>query len=1389
MTILSAFIPIDRRLALAEGRDLPNRTSGAALFADISGFTALTARLSEKLGPHRAAEEITHQLNQVYSGLIQKLHNYGGAVISFSGDGILCWFDRALLGQPAARAAACALAMQRFMQALPPAPESGGQRLYLKVGLSAGAARRFVVGDPQIQLIETLAGSAVDQLAQAQRLIQRDEIMAGAPFLRQLDGVELGETRKTAAGQPHTVLRDLLTAVPHSPWPKLPDLPDERTRPWLLRPIVDRLRHGQGEFLSELRPAAPIFVRFTGIDYDEDEAAGEKLDGYIRWAQRTLAHYDGHLLQINMGDKGSYFYAVLGAPAAHEDDPARAVAAALALRETPTKFAFLKQVQIGLNLGQIHAGAYGGATRHTYGVIGQAVNVAARLMEYAEPGQLLITSALFDEAIERAALTALGPVQLHGQPEPYPLFSLDAARSAPTAERLKERLLAPLVGRQPERRQIEERLAQLRQGRGGNLLIEGEAGIGKSRLAAELIRMAEAEEILILQGSGEAIEQNSAYHAWRPIFQTLFDLTGVEETAVMRSQVLAALQDQPRLLPRAPLLNVVLPLNLPDNELTGQMQGELRAASVRDLLHSVLVKWCHERIDNGRALLLLMEDAHWLDSASWALLEQIRRTLTQLLIAVVTRPVDETTTGMETYRQLAAAANSVHLHLAPLSGEEGLQLAAQRLGVRQLPPEAADFIRQRAEGHPFFCEEIAYALRDTGLIAIEDENCRLLVAPQELQTLNFPNTIQGVITSRIDQLPPAQQLTLKVASVIGRVFTYRALYDVHPLAEDRDHLPAYLTDLARLDITPLDRPEPELAYIFKHIITQEVAYGLLLFAQRQQLHRAVAEWWEARFADNLAPYYSVLAHHWSKAEAWPQTVAYLEKAGERALRSSSYKEAIDFFKRALELAPAARPSPRPSPRPLPGKEPDDHQARWRWKLGEAYYGWGQYADSRTQLDAAAAAYGSPLPGGGWRLAVGMVGQVARQLAHRALPQLFLGRAQEAERERLLETAQIYNWVSRLAYLANEQGLGLYIALRMVNMTERAGPSPELVEAYGVMTVLTSLFRQPKLAEMYYQRALATDKLVGNRASRARMLLSCGLYHIETGQWATAQANISETVALFDQLGDKRQWGDATAMLASIYRYQGDFAQASKLASEVSGPRSGLLYHQMLGQIWRGHYLALQGELATAAALFQETLDLLAENPDEQMEMSGWAFLAWAQWRLGNEAAAEAAADKASAIMFASSAGATFGFPAYVAAAEVYLGLWEQRPSAADNQLSAADSWREKAGKICAALRFVPPIGQLNGWRCQAQYDWLDGKRKKALKGWERSLATAQRMGLPYEAARAEYELGRHLAEMGGDGRDHLQSARACLQSARDQFAQLGAAYDREQAERLLTVGE
>ena len=290
METLSVYIPMDRRQAMRRGESLPDRSTGAAVMADVSGFTPLTEALARESGPQRGAEEITRYLNQVYDALITEVHRYQGSVIGFSGDAITCWFD----GDDGLRAATCAVQLQRAMDQFGriTVPSGPAVTLAMKAAVAIGPVRRFVVGDPNVQLIDVLAGATLDRLAAAEQQVHKGEVVLSAETAARLQQrAVIAEWRTDAAGGQFAVLQRLTSPAAPQPWPEFVSNPDleQQVKHWLLAAVYARESSGQGAFLAELRPAVALFVHFGGIDYDGDATAGQKLDDYVRWVQAVLS--------------------------------------------------------------------------------------------------------------------------------------------------------------------------------------------------------------------------------------------------------------------------------------------------------------------------------------------------------------------------------------------------------------------------------------------------------------------------------------------------------------------------------------------------------------------------------------------------------------------------------------------------------------------------------------------------------------------------------------------------------------------------------------------------------------------------------------------------------------------------------------------------------------------------------------------------------------------------------------------------------------------------------------------------------------------------------------------------------------------------------------------
>jgi tetratricopeptide (TPR) repeat protein len=855
--------------------------------------------------------------------------------------------------------------------------------------------------------------------------------------------------------------------------------------------------------------------------------------------------------------------------------------------------------------------------------------------------------------------------------------------------------------------------------------------------------------LTVLRGAGDAVEKAAAYHAWRAVFGQLLRLDTLSDPAARRAQVLAQLDGDPGLVRLAPLLNDVLPLDLPDNALTEPMSGEVRAGNIRDLLLRLVQVRARQM-----PLLLVIEDAQWLDSASWALVQavsaRLREEVWPVLLALVTRPPPDPLPPA--YRDLRQAPGVEWLHLDGLPPTDTLALVCQRLGVAALPNEVSLLILDRAEGNPFFSEELAYALRDTGVIRIADGVCTLAPGVGDLETQAVPDTIQGVITSRIDHLPPSPQLTLKVASVIGRLFAYDTLEAIHPIAAARRHLPADLALLDGLDLTQLSSPAPDLTYIFKHVITQEVTYNLMLFAQRRELHRAVAEWYERAYAEDITPFYPLLVHHWSKAEEPGKTLDYLEKAAEQALRSYANQEAQDFLTEALRLAEAGE-----------GAHADRlRRARWERRLGEAYYGLGRTTMARTHFERALRLLDWPLPsrlaGGGGGTGSPLPPEGPRGHSH------FDHHAPAV----CSEAARAYERLAQIHYLEHELRPSLYAAARTRNLVEDAGPSPGLARGLANGCLAAAIVGRHAAAGRTSRAALALAEEQGQLSTLAYVCEMTGIAAAGLGQWGAARRRLNRAAEIADQLGDRRRWEESVANLAHVDYFQGHFALSAKLRADVlaSATRRGVVEGQLWGLVGRLPIGLILDQLDRTALARVEAL--LAAPLGRADRLGAGGALALARLRQEAFPAACRAADTALGLINERPPLTYSSLHALAGVAEVYLALAEGGGYGTPGERV---SLLDRAAQACAALHAfarVFPIGAPQAWLRRGLAHWLNDRPAAARAAWQRSLATAERLAMPYEQGLAHYELGRHLA-----GPDRLLH----LTQAADLFTRLGAAYD------------
>ena len=599
--------------------------------------------------------------------------------------------------------------------------------------------------------------------------------------------------------------------------------------------------------------------------------------------------YEGTINQF-LGDG---FMALFGAPIAREDHARRAVMAAVeiqrGLREKAADLARLSKeglaVRMGLNTGLVIVGAIGDDLRMDYTAVGDTTNVAARLQQSASPGQIVTSDTTHRLVTGYCTTRPLGEFALKGKSDAiiaWEVISVDEARTRIEVE--AERGLTPFVGREHELEILSSCFAQAREGHGQIVFLVGEAGLGKSRLVLEF-RLRIGTQATWIEGHAMSFGRSMAFHPLIDFLRRNFRIEEDDpEAAIIEKIEASVLRLGEEMRSILPYLRYLLAVD-PGDPAVKTMDPQLRRGEIFDSLRRLML-----RAAEVQPQVLVFEDLHWMDQATEGFLTFLADSIaaSRVLCLFTYRPGYAYPFGDRSYHTRIA--------LPTLSGEDTMQMAQAMLATEHLPAELETLIHQKAEGNPFFVEEVVKSLRDVGAIRRHGDRYELT---KPLDEIVVPDTIQDVLMARIDRLEEAPKRTLQLASVIGREFTRRLL---DRLADIRERTEAYLQELKAIELIYEKTLFPELAYMFKHALTQDVAYHSLLEQRRKELHRLIGLAIEELYADRLAEHYEVLGYHFAKGEEWAKALEYLCKAAEKATGAFATREAVALYDEALEAA-------------------------------------------------------------------------------------------------------------------------------------------------------------------------------------------------------------------------------------------------------------------------------------------------------------------------------------------------------------------------------------------------------------------------------------------------------------------------------------------------------
>jgi len=960
--------------------------------------------------------------------------------------------------------------------------------------------------------------------------------------------------------------------------------------------LAEKILHSRSAVEGERKQVSVLFADCAGFTamaarLDPEDLHGI-MDGCFAAIMEAVHRYEGTVNQFT----GDGVMALFGAPIAHEDHAVRAVAAALAIQSAIEEYAAtLKEsrgldfaLRIGLNTGPVVVGRIGDDLRMDYTAQGETVNLAARLQTSAQPGTVLISEATAALVSGYFVVGEPAAFTLKGVDQPVRAFPVVAQRRRRARfEVAVDRGLTPLVGRARELDRLLETVARARTGRGHVISIAGEAGVGKSRLVYELRRRLADESVLCLEGHCLPHGQALPFHLVAQFLQVNF---GLEEADTPAAQAEKVAQGVARLDPAlawtVPYLRHVL--GLPADEL--EHEGLDQVQRKRRLIDAV--KTLTLRGAQHRPLVLFAEDLQWVDRHS----EEYCRALVDSAAA---HPL----VLVFTYRPGYAAPwqdRSFHERIAleALSEDETAEMVKALLGVSELSPAVRDLVVTRAEGNPFFIEELTRYLRE-----------RALHEGAAAGDARIPATVHDLLTARIDRLPESLKRTLQHAAVLGRDFPLALLERVAPPTTD---VKSDVAELVRLELLRETDIFPDLRLSFNHQLVRQVAYDGLLLKARAELHARAGAALEALSPGRVDELVQELADHYARSSDRGKALHYLERAADRAAALFAYDEAGEFYRRALDLVPPAEALVR---------------ARLLGKRGDAAYARGALAEAREIWIGALAVVDDACER---RLAADLHRRMAVACwdagdPDEALAHLERGLASLENDSANLEAARLYQELGRIHFRRGDHATATGWAKRALALGAQLHAADVVSHAYNTWGVALARAGDIEEGAGFVARSLETalEHQLGAVACRAYTNLAVMYATIDHGR---SLEYCREGLALAQRIGDHLQQAWLYCTLAGGHcTLAGDYdegVRAAEAAVEID-ERLGQRNHLPIPLIILAQVYQCRGDYEPSAHYYKRALDVAQTVGEPQLLFPCYEGLATLAIERGDEAEAEA----------------------------------------------------------------------------------------------------------------------------------------------------------------------
>ena len=956
-----------------------------------------------------------------------------------------------------------------------------------------------------------------------------------------------------------------------------------------------------------------LTVVSAGLVTDEEAAdvatRGDQVQRLFRVVAQIAQRYGGHVERV-VGDD---ILALFGRDRVHEDDAERGVRVALEVLQQMAQNAL--SVRIGVNTGMAYCRREGQAD---VTVMGGVVNLAARLRNRAPQGKVLVGRNTY---LATRGLCDYAPITLHLPGATAGVLAYQVVRQHPHAAKTRgiEGLSAELVGRDPEMACLQAALAKTLAGEGQVVAISGEAGVGKSRLVAELKQMARAQAaagelpaypslvhdspFLWLEGRGVEHAMGSAYWLFGDMLRGHFaesDRDGNDPAILARhvAAVLNGLATAGHLTVEeveeiGPLLGWLLSLHFGaawDARLKGVDADRVRQRAFAAMRRYLVA------LAQRQPLVLVFEDLHWADALSLALVAALLDDLpgNALLLLCVYRPeTGQAEGGLAALARRKRAARLTELALTELSPAHSRQMIASLLAIEQLPPAIREEILDKAQGNPLFLEEIVRYLVDAGVIYRAGN---AWTGRFEAATVTTPESVQSLVLSRVDRLDAAQRLVLRAASVFGRLFRPAVLARLIPKDAGLD---AGLADLRAQGFVYLERAQPEAEYSFRHVLVRDAIYQDLPRNWRVDLHRQAGQALEAHYAAELQPYVEELAHHYELGDDVVKAVEFLLRAGQKAQAAYLNEEALTYYRRSLAQAEA-----------LPGKDGSTWRLAALRGLGEVYATQGNLAEAEPPLrQAMALARQLELPAAEQARLYFPLCHLLRWLGR--FEELFrfgqegLALLEAGDRGELspkefprqgaaasAEAVMLTTFLAAATYHMGRRRQYRSLTGPVIDALRRLGYGQQLIVAYGIAAFWYRDAKQVAEARSWIRSLKAEARRRNDLWTLGYLLVTPGYWLPEAaGDLDAILANFEEVLAIAETIGDEIMRGYVLTFWGLVQALTGKLAQAEVMLTEALAinERRGALHFRILDRKGIGFVRLCLGDWAGTVAVLERGL--------------------------------------------------------------------------------------------------------------------------------------------------------------------------------------------------------